>query len=132
MKTILFACVHSAGRSQMAAALFNHAVRRGAAVAIAAGTRPADHIHAGVVDAMHEIGVDMSAATPRLLTDELARRADMLVTMGCKEQCPYVPAQDRLDWKLDDPKGRPPEEVRRIRDEIRALVDELLREHGWV
>src|SRR6188508_387945 len=132
MKTILFACVHSAGRSQMAAALFNHAVRRGAAVAIAAGTRPADQVHPGVVDAMHEIGVDMSAATPRLLTDELAGRADLLITMGCKEQCPYVPAQDRLDWKLDDPKGRPPEDVRRIRDEIRVLVDELLREHGWV
>ena len=80
---------------------------------------------------MHEIGVDMSAATPRLLTDELARRADMVVTMGCKEQCPYVPAQDRRDWKLDDPKGRPPEEVRRIRDEIRVLVDQLLREQGW-
>ena len=131
MKTILFACVHSAGRSQMAAALFNHVVRRGAAVAVAAGTRPADHIHPGVVEVMHEIGVDMSGAAPRLLTDELARRADMLVTMGCKEQCPYVPAQDRLDWKLDDPKGRPPEEVRRIRDEIRALVEQLLRDQGW-
>lgn len=131
MKTILFACVHSAGRSQMAAALFNHAVRRGAAVAIAAGTRPADHVHPGVVEIMHEIGLDLSSATPRLLTDDLARRADMLITMGCKEQCPWVPGQDRLDWGLDDPKGRPPEEVRRIRDEIRAKVDELLREHGW-
>jgi arsenate reductase len=131
MKTVLFACVHSAGRSQMAAALFNHAVRRGAAVAIAAGTRPADHVHPEVVDAMREVGLDLSAAAPRLLTDELARRADMLITMGCKEHCPWVPGQDRIDWGLDDPKGRPPEEVRRIRDDIRARVEQLLADEGW-
>ena len=131
MKTILFACVHSAGRSQMAAALFNQAVRRGAAVAIACGTRPADHVHPEVVDAMREIGLDLSAATPRLMTDEIARRADLIVTMGCKENCPWVPGQDRLDWQLDDPKGRPPEEVRRIRDEIQAKVAQLLADNGW-
>jgi len=131
VRTVLFACVHSAGRSQIAAALFNHAVRRGAAVAIAAGTRPADHVQPGVVEAMHEIGLDLSVVEPRLLTDEVARKADMIVSMGCKEQCPWVPGQDRLDWAVDDPKGRAPDEVRRIRDDIRARVDELLREQGW-
>jgi arsenate reductase len=125
MKTILFACVHNAGRSQMAAALFTRLADPAKARAISAGTEPGDRVHPEVVDAMRELGVDLSNARPRRLTDDLAREADLLVTMGCGEACPHVPGLARDDWPLPDPKGQPPEHVRAIRDEIRARVEEL-------
>lgn len=126
MKTVLFACVHNAGRSQMAAALFNLLADPARARAISAGTQPGDRVHPGVVEAMRELGVDLSSARPRLLTDDLAREADVLITMGCGEACPHVPGLARADWPLPDPKGQPPERVREIRDEIRARVAELV------
>lgn len=126
MKLVLFACVHNAGRSQMAAALFNRAADPARARAISAGTRPADRVHPEVVEAMRELGVDLSNARPRLLTDDLARTTDLLVTMGCGEACPHVPGLSRDDWPLPDPKGEPPERVREIRDEIRVRVEGLV------
>ena len=125
MKTVLFACVHNAGRSQMAAALFNRVADPAKARAVSAGTEPGDRVHPEVVDAMRELGVDLSNARPRRLTDDLAREADLLVTMGCGEACPHVPGLVRDDWPLPDPKGQPPARVRAIRDEIRARVEEL-------
>jgi len=126
MKTVLFACVHNAGRSQMAAALFNLLADPARARAISAGTQPGDRVHPEVVEAMRELGVDLSTARPRLLTDDLARTADLLVTMGCGEACPHVPGLARDDWPLPDPKGEPPARVREIRDEIRARVEALV------
>ena len=131
MKTVLFACVHNAGRSQMAAALFDALADPARARAVSAGTQPGDRVHPAVVDAMREVGIDLAGARPRLLTEELAREVDLLVTMGCGEACPWVPGLEREDWPLDDPKGRPPDEVRRIRDEIERRVGELLRARGW-
>ena len=131
MKTVIFACVHSAGRSQMAAAFLN-AVADGSRVrAVSAGTQPAARVHPEVVAAMREVGLDLSAATPRLLTADLAREAALLVTMGCGDACPVVPGLRRDDWPLSDPKGRPLEEVRRIRDEIRDRVAALVSAEGW-
>ena len=129
MKTVLFACVHNAGRSQMAAALFN--LRATGARAVSAGTEPGARVHPEVVEAMRELGVDLSAQQPRKLTDALAREASLLITMGCGEACPYVPGLETLDWPLPDPKGRPLAEVRRIRDDIDARVRALLAERGW-
>ncbi len=126
MKTILFACVHNAGRSQMAAALFNRLAGPAKARAISAGTEPGARVHPEVVAAMLELGVDLSSARPRLLTDELARGAAALVTMGCGEACPHVPGLARDDWPLDDPKGQPIERVREIRDDIEARVIRLV------
>ncbi len=131
MKTVVFACVHSAGRSQMAAAWFNLLVDPNAARASAAGTEPGTRVHPEVVDAMREVGVDLSDRKPQKLTDEVARGAHMLVTMGCGEQCPVVPGLRREDWPLEDPKGKPPEQVRRIRDDVRARVVQLLEREGW-
>jgi arsenate reductase (thioredoxin) len=122
--TVIFACVHNAGRSQMAAAFFNQAPPSGW-VAISAGTEPADHVHPVVVDAMRELGMDLSSAKPQRLTQEIATGASMLVTMGCGESCPYIPGLRIEDWKLDDPKGQPMERVREIRDEIRRRVAAL-------
>ncbi|HEU5057427.1 MAG TPA: arsenate reductase ArsC [Kofleriaceae bacterium] len=130
-KTVLFACVHNAGRSQMAAALFDAMADPARAGAISAGTEPGERVHPEVVDAMREVGIDLAGARPRRLTDELARGADLLVTMGCGEACPWIPELERADWPLDDPKGKPPDEVRRIRDQIRERVAELLRARGW-
>jgi arsenate reductase len=115
----------------MAAALFNRVADPARARAISAGTEPGDRVHPEVVETMRELGVDLSNARPRLLTDELAREADLLVTMGCGEACPHVPGVVRDDWPLADPKGRPPERVREIRDEIRALVEALVSREGW-
>jgi arsenate reductase len=129
--TIIFACVHNAGRSQMAAALFNAHADPAKARAVSAGTNPGPHVHPEVVVAMKEIGVDLSGATPRLLTDELARGATMLVTMGCGEACPAVPGLRRDDWPLEDPKGKPVERVRAIRDDVRARVAALVAREGW-
>jgi arsenate reductase len=128
---ILFACVHNAGRSQMAAALFNALSDPAKAQALSAGTKPGHAVHPEVADAMHEIGIDLSSATPQLLTPELAGTATLLITMGCGEECPYVPGVERDDWALPDPKGRPLEEVRAIRDEIRRRVLGLLEARGW-
>jgi arsenate reductase len=126
MKTILFACVHNAGRSQMAAAFFNAAVPSGSARAISAGTRPAPHVHPEVVEVMREVGLDLSQATPRLLTGQLANEVDLLVTMGCGETCAGVAAVRRLDWPLSDPRGQTLQAIREIRDEVRARVKLLL------
>jgi arsenate reductase len=131
MKTVLFACVHNAGRSQMAAALFNAAADRAKARALSAGTEPGTRVHPEVVDVLREIGLDVAEAKPARLTDELASEASLLVTMGCGEACPAVPGLRREDWPLDDPKGRPIDEVRRIRDDIRTRVRELLDREGW-
>lgn len=131
MKTVLFACIHNAGRSQMAAGFFNALADPAAARAISAGTRPADSVHPQVRDVMRESGIDISAATPRLLTDALAAGVQVLVTMGCGEACPFVPGVERIDWELPDPKGQPLERVRNIRDQVCRKVEELIESHGW-
>lgn len=131
MQKVIFACVHNAGRSQMAAAFFNRLANPAKAVALSAGTRPGPRVHQEVNDAMREVGIDLSAARPRLLTAELARDARVLITMGCGEQCPLVPGAERDEWALPDPMGRPIEEVRAIRDDIRRLVEQLVESRGW-
>ncbi len=131
MKTVIFACVHNAGRSQMAAAFFNQLADRSRARALSAGTQPAEHVHREVVAVMREVGIDLSTAQPTRLTDELAAGAQLLVTMGCGESCPVVPGLRRQDWNLPDPKGQPIERVRAIRDEIRRRVEELIATEGW-
>jgi arsenate reductase len=130
MVTVIFACVHNAGRSQMAAAWFNQLCDPSLARALSAGTAPGPHVHPVVADAMAEVGIDLSAARPQLLTDELARDASLLITMGCGEACPHVPGLRRADWPLDDPKGQPIERVREIRDDIRDRVTLLLAAEG--
>lgn len=131
MKTVIFACIHSAGRSQMAAAWFNAVADPGKARALPAGTDPGARVHPEVVEVMLEVGVDLSAQTPRRLTDELASQASMLITMGCGEACPAVPGLERDDWPLEDPKGKPAARVRQIRDEIEARVRALVASRGW-
>lgn len=131
MKTVIFACVHNAGRSQMAAAFFNQLADPTRARALSAGTQPATHVHPQVVAVMREVGIDLGSAQPRLLTDALAAGAQLLVTMGCGESCPVVPGLRRDDWELPDPKGQSVERVRAIRDEIRARVARLLAAEGW-
>lgn len=126
MTTVLFACVHNAGRSQMAAAFFNQMADPFRARAISAGTDPAGQVHPEVVDAMGEAGIELAGTVPRRLTDDLARTADILVTMGCGEACPVVPGVRTIDWQLRDPKGQSAREVRVIRDEIRDLVAQLI------
>jgi arsenate reductase len=125
MTRIVFACVHNAGRSQMAAAFLNQ-LSGGKARAVSAGTNPGTRVHPEVVEVMKEVGIDLSVAVPQRLTTELASDADMLITMGCGDECPYVPGVARNDWPLEDPKGRSLDDVRRIRDEIRRRVVELL------
>jgi arsenate reductase (thioredoxin) len=129
--TVLFACVHNAGRSQMAAAWFNQLSDPTKARAISAGTDPGPRVHPEVVAAMSEVGLDLSGAPTCKLTTELAQSAQMLITMGCGDQCPVVPGLKRDDWPLEDPKGKPLDHVRKIRDEIRARVTHLLDIHGW-
>ena len=131
MKTVLFACVHNAGRSQMAASWFNMLADPAKARAISAGTNPGTAVHPEVVDAMLEVGVDLSGAATTRLTPELAGQAQMLVTMGCGDQCPVVPGALRDDWPLDDPKGQPPERVRAIRDDLLDRVQALIAGQGW-
>jgi arsenate reductase (thioredoxin) len=127
VKTYLFACVHNAGRSQMAAALFNlYADGRGCR-AISAGSEPGRQVHPEVVGVMREIGIDLSGAKPQRLTEDLARTASVLVTMGCGEACPFVAGLRIVDWDLPDPKGQRVEVVRGIRDEIHERVKELIR-----
>jgi len=127
----VFACIHNAGRSQMAAAFFNQLADPRRAQAVSAGTRPADRVHPEVAEAMKELGIDLSGARPQRLTAELAAGSTHLVTMGCGEECPYVPGARVHDWALEDPKGQPPARVREIRDEIRSRVEELVDAHGW-
>jgi arsenate reductase len=126
MRTIVFACIQNAGRSQMAAAFFNHLADPGQAQAISAGTQPAERVNPVVVEAMREVGIDLEGATPKKLTAELAAGAAMLITMGCGDECPYVPGLERMDWPLPDPRGQSIEGVRPIRDEIERRVRALL------
>jgi arsenate reductase (thioredoxin) len=128
MKTIVFACVHNAGRSQMAAAFFNALVDPAKARALSAGTAPGERVHPEVVEVMREAGIDLASATPQRLTPELAAGAQMLVTMGCGDECPHIPGVIRDDWPLADPKGKPLPEVRAIRDDIRRRVAMLVEE----
>jgi arsenate reductase len=131
MKTVLFACVHNAGRSQMAAAWFNKLADPTKARAVSAGTKPGPHVHPEVVTAMREVGVDLADVRPRKLTEDLGAQADMLVTMGCGQTCPAIPGVERDDWSLTDPKGQPIERVREIRDDIERRVRRLVEERGW-
>ena len=130
MKTVLFACIHNAGRSQMAAAWFNALADPALARAVSAGTEPGARVHPEVLESMKEVGIDLSTAQPRKLTPELARESALLVTMGCGEACPSVPGLRREDWPLEDPKGKPLERVRGIRDDIRARITKLLGDLG--
>ena len=128
---IVFACVHNAGRSQMAAAWFNRIADPGKAQAVSAGTQPADHVHPVVIEAMKEKGFDLSKAEPQKLTTELARGAAFLVTMGCGESGPYLTGVPILDWPLPDPRGQGIEPVRVIRDEVESRVRAFVTEMGW-
>ncbi len=130
MLKVIFACVHNAGRSQMAAAFFNKLADPHRAQAISAGTEPGERVHPEVQAVMQEIGIDLSHAKPQKLTEELAKETQLLITMGCGDQCPYVPGLRRDDWPLRDPKGLPTEEVRVIRDEVKSRVQKLLRREG--
>jgi len=132
MKIVLFACVHNAGRSQMAAAWFNELVNPDKAHAVSAGTEPGVDVHPEVLTAMQEVGIDLSSAEPRYLSDELAQSATWLITMGCGEACPHIPGLSRDDWPLEDPKGKTVERVREIRDEVKARVQALLAREGWL
>ena len=127
MKTYVFACVHNAGRSQMAAAWLRALADPAKARAVSAGTQPGSRVHPEVLAAMREVGVDLSTAVPQKLTDDLARGASMLITMGCGDECPVVPGLRREDWPLEDPKGKPVERVREIRDDVRSRVEDLIR-----
>jgi arsenate reductase len=131
MTTVIFACIHNAGRSQMAAHVFNHLADPARARAVSAGTDPADRVNPVVVAAMAEIGIDVSAAVPQRLTAELAAGAGRLFTMGCGDACPYVPGLRIDDWPLPDPRGQDLPAVRAIRDDIRARVVALLDAEGW-
>lgn len=132
MDTVLFACVHNAGRSQMAAAWFNKMCDRTKARAISAGTQPGERVHPEVVQVMREEGIDLTGVKPQFLSEELARQGTLLITMGCGDACPYVPGLKKLDWPLPDPKGQPIESVRTIRDEIRHRVADLAAERNWL
>jgi arsenate reductase len=127
MRAFIFACIHNAGRSQMAAAFFNQMADSTKARAVSAGTQPGARVHPVVVDAMLEVDIDLSAVKPQQLTPQLAQGGEMLITMGCGDACPYVPGLRRDDWPLADPKGKSIKDVRTIRDEIRGRVAELLR-----
>jgi arsenate reductase len=126
MFRVIFACVHNAGRSQMASAFFNHLADSTKAEAISAGTEPGLRVHPEVLVMMQEIGIDLSNARPQKLTEELARDAQLLITMGCGDKCPYVPGLRRDDWPLRDPKGLPASEVRAIRDDVKARAQNLI------
>ena len=130
MYKVIFACVHNAGRSQMAAAFFNQLADRQKGEAISAGTEPGLRVHPEVLTVMQEIGIDLSDARPQKLTEKLASEAQLLITMGCGDKCPYVPGLRRDDWPLPDPKGRPLDEVRAVRDDIRSRVSALLKAEG--
>jgi len=126
MQRIIFACVHNAGRSQMAAAFFNQLANRNKAEAVSAGTEPGLRVHPEVLSIMQEVGIDLSDAKPQKLTQELVEGASLLITMGCGDKCPCVPGLRRDDWRLHDPKGLPAGEIRTIRDEIKTRVQSLI------
>jgi arsenate reductase (thioredoxin) len=128
---VLFACTHNAGRSQMAAAFFNELADPTRARALSAGTRPGDRVHPEVLQVMREVGIDLSKSKPQRLTRELAAGAGHLVTMGCGEECPFFPGMKIQDWPLEDPKGKPVEGVREIRDDIRRRVKEMVDSNDW-
>src|SRR5579862_2444304 len=130
MVKVIFACVHNAGRSQMAAAFFNQLADPHKARGISAGTEPGERVHPEVLAVMQEIGIDLSYAKPQKLTEELAKDAQLLITMGCGDQCPYVPGLRRWDWPLRDPKGLSPDEVRTVRNEVKARVESLIATEG--
>jgi arsenate reductase len=130
MFKVIFACVHNAGRSQMAAAFFNRLADPTKAHAISVGTDPGERVHPEVRFVMQEVGIDLSHAKPQKLTEELAKDAQLLITMGCGDKCPYVPGLRRADWPFRDPKGLPIEEVRAIRDDIKGHVLDLLKQQG--
>jgi arsenate reductase (thioredoxin) len=125
MATVLFVCLHNAGRSQMSQALFERAAA-GKHTALSAGTTPAEHVHPEVIQVMRELDIDLSDRRPQLLTRDLAEQADVVVTMGCGDECPYIPGKRYIDWDLADPKGLPIDEVRATRDEIATRVSGLL------
>ena len=129
MATVLFVCLHNAGRSQMSAALFERAAD-GRHRALSAGSEadPAGHVHPQVIDVMRELDIDLSDRRPQRLTRNLAEEADVVVTMGCGDACPYIPGKRYLDWELEDPKGRPIDEVRTTRDDIARRVEALVAE----
>ncbi|HEX7244126.1 MAG TPA: arsenate reductase ArsC [Solirubrobacterales bacterium] len=127
MARVLFVCLHNAGRSQMSAALFSREAA-GRHQARSAGTTPGERVHSEVVEVMDELGIDLSKRVPHKLTAEDAEWADLVVTMGCGDECPHVPGTRYLDWELEDPKGRPLDEVRATRDEIERRVAELIAE----
>jgi arsenate reductase (thioredoxin) len=127
MAHALFVCLHNAGRSQMSQALFERAAG-GRHTAASAGTQPGERVHPQVVDAMRELGIDLAGRSPRPLTRELAEQADVVVTMGCGDECPYIPGKRYIDWELQDPSGLALEQVRQIRDEIQRRVDGLVAE----
>ena len=131
MDRVIFACRHNAGRSQMARAFFDRLADPAKAQALSAGTTPGDRVHPEVLTAMREVGIDLAGVKPQLLTTELAALARHLVTMGCGEECPYMPGLTVEDWALDDPKGQPIERVREIRDVIKNRVKELIAARGW-
>ena len=124
MASVLFVCLHNAGRSQISQALFERAAD-GRHTALSAGTTPAEHVHPEVVEVMRELGLDLSGRRPRLLTRELAAQADLIVTMGCGDACPYIPGKRYLDWDLPDPRGLPLSEVRALRDDLARRVTAL-------
>jgi arsenate reductase (thioredoxin) len=132
MDRIIFACVHNAGRSQMAAAFFASMADPARVQAVSAGTQPGDSVHPVVVDVMREAGIDISDRQPQRLTENLARGATLLVTMGCGDECPYVPGMERDDWPLADPKNKPLDEVRVIRDDVERRVRALVTSRGWL
>lgn len=131
MKKIIFACVHNAGRSQMSAAFFNKLADPNKAIAVSAGTHPADRVHPEVLEAMRAVGIDLSGAKPQKLTQELAQDAHLLITMGCGDECPYVPGLRRADWPLQDPKGQSGTRVMEIRDDILQRVTALIAQENW-
>lgn len=131
METIIFACVHNAGRSQMAAAFFNALADPALARATSAGTQPATAVHPVVVEAMQEVGIDLVGRRPQRLTEDQVAGASLLITMGCGDECPIVPGVERDDWPLPDPRGRSLRHVRAIRDDIRQRVAGLVTLRGW-
>jgi protein-tyrosine-phosphatase len=127
VSTVLFVCLHNAGRSQICQALFDRAAA-GRHTALSAGTTPAERVHPEVVEVMRELDLDLASEKPKLLTHELADQADLVITMGCGEECPYIPGKQYIDWDLPDPKGRPINEVREIRAEIDNRVHSLVKQ----
>lgn len=127
LASVMFVCVHNAGRSQMAQGFLQHLAGDRVEVR-SSGTMPADQVNPSAVEAMNELGIDISSAKPKVLTDEDVRASDYVITMGCGDACPFYPGKKYLDWKLDDPAGKGVEDVRPIRDQIRKMVEDLVAE----